>query len=498
MGSKPAMPDSDMIVTLPMMSNPGFWKTLCFTCVFCIASVIASSAQTFTTLVNLDDTDGAYPFAGLVEGSNGNFYGTTLRGGANITNCTNGCGTIFQMTGRGQLSTLYSFCAKPGCMDGSYPYSAPVEATNGMFYGTTFQGGLTGDGTVFEVSAKGAYTMLHSFNGTDGEDPYAGLILGSDGNLYGTTLFGGANGYGAIFKITPAGALTTLYSFCAQANCTDGQFPYAGLMQASNGDFYGTTAAGGANSDGTVFELTSAGRLTTLYSFCSETNCTDGYFPYAGLVQATDGNLYGTTYYGGSFTSCGIGVGCGTVFRVTPGGVLTTLHSFDGTDGQYSFAGLVQATDGNLYGTTYTGGPSGDGTIFEISLSGTLTTLHNFAGSDGDFPVADVVQATNGSFYGTSAFGGTNNDGALFSLDLGLGPFVEILPTSAKVGTTVMITGSNLTKTTGVSFNGTAASFKVVSTSEIQAAVPKGATSGEVKVKTASGTLTSNVTFQVR
>ncbi len=487
-----------MIVTVCSMNKPNFWRTLSFAWVFCAATVVASPAQTFTTLLNLDDTNGAYPFAGLVEGSNGSFYGTTLRGGANITNCTDGCGTVFRMTGRGQLTTVYSFCQKPGCTDGSYPYSAPVEGSNGSFYGTTFQGGLSGDGTVFEVSANGTFTTLHSFNGTDGEDPYAGLILGSDGNFYGTTLFGGVNGYGAVFKITPAGTLTTLYSFCAQTDCTDGQFPYAGLVQAASGDFYGTTAAGGTYSEGTVFEITSAGRLTTLYSFCSETNCIDGYFPYAGLVQATDGNLYGTTYYGGAYTSCGIGVGCGTVFRITPGGALTTLHSFDGTDGEYSFAALVEATDGNLYGTTYTGGPNGDGTVFEISLSGTLTTLHSFAGTDGDFPVAGVVQATNGEFYGTSAFGGPDNDGTIFSLNEGLGPFVETLPTSAKVGMTVMIFGNNLTGVTGVSFNGTAATFKVASSSEIQATVPRGATSGEVQVKTHSGTLTSNVIFLVQ
>lgn len=487
-----------MKATVGIMNKPSFWKTLSFACFFFAASVIGSPAQTFTTLANFNDANGAYPFAGLIEGTNGDFYGTTLRGGANITNCTDGCGIVFQMTGRGQLTTLYSFCAKEGCIDGSYPYSVLVESAKGMFYGTTFQGGLGGDGTVFEVNAKGTLTTLHNFTGPDGEDPYAGLILGSDGNFYGTTLFGGANNDGTIFKITPAGVLTTLYSFCAKENCTDGQVPYAGLVQASNGDFYGTTSTGGANFDGTVFEITPAGTLTTLYSFCSQANCTDGYFPYAGLVQATDGNLYGTTYYGGSYTSCGIGVGCGTVFRITPGGALTTLHSFDGTDGQYSFASLVQATDGNLYGTTYTGGVSGDGTVFEISLSGTLTTLHNFAGTDGDFPVAAVVQATNGDLYGTSAFGGANNDGTFFSLDLGMAPFVEMQPASGKVGMTVMMMGNNLTGTTGVSFNGAAASFKVVSPSTIQATVPSGATSGEVRVNIPSGTLTSNVIFQVQ
>ncbi len=480
------------------MSKPSFWRTLFFACVFYAGTVIVARAQTFTTLVNLNDTNGAFPFAGLIEGTNGDFYGTTLRGGTNITNCTNGCGTIFKMTGRGQLSTLYSFCQKPGCTDGSYPYSALVEGSNGSFYGTTFQGGLSGDGTVFKVSGTGATTTLHSFSGSDGEDPYGGLILGSDGNLYGTTLFGGANSYGTVFKLTPAGALTTLYSFCAKSDCADGQFPYAGLIQASNGNFYGTTTAGGAHSVGTVFEITPTGTLTTLYTFCSLANCTDGYFPYAGLIEATDGNLYGTTYYGGAYTSCGIGIGCGTVFRITPAGTLTTLHSFDGTDGQYSFAGLVQATDGNLYGTTYTGGANGDGTIFEITLTGTLTTEHSFAGTDGDFPVAGVIQATNGDLYGTSAFGGPDNDGTLFSLNLGLVPFVELLPTSAKVGTVIMIVGNNLTGTTSVSFNGTTASFKVVSSSEIQATVPSGATSGEVQVKTPSGTLTSNVSFQVQ
>jgi uncharacterized repeat protein (TIGR03803 family) len=487
-----------MTVTVGIMSKQGFWRTLYFLCVFCAATAIASPAQTFTTLVNLNDTNGAFPFAGLIEATNGNFYGTTLRGGANTTNCTNGCGTIFTANGRGQLTTLYSFCAKEGCTDGSYPYSAVVEAANGMLYGTTFQGGTDGDGTVFQITTKGKLTTLYSFKGLDGEDPYAGLILGSDGNFYGTTIFGGTNGYGTVFKITPAGVLSTLYSFCALEDCADGQFPYAGLVQASNGDFYGTTTVGGANSKGTVFEITSAGKLTTLYSFCAQANCTDGYFPYAGLIQATDGNLYGTTYYGGSYTSCGIGVGCGTVFRVTTGGALTTLHSFDGTDGQYTFAGLVQATNGNLYGTTYAGGTSGDGTIFEISLSGSLTTLQNFAGTNGDFPVAGVLQATNGELYGATAFGGGDSDGTVFSLNLGLGALMETLPTPANVGAAAATLGSNLTGTTGVRLNGAAASLKAVSNTTVPATVRTGATTGQVKAKTPSGTLTSNVIFKVQ
>jgi uncharacterized repeat protein (TIGR03803 family) len=461
--------------------------------VLCATTAIPLPAQTFTTLHSFDGTDGQGPKAGLVQATNGNLYGTTEQGGAY------GGGTVFKITPGGTLTTLYSFCSQINCTDGQSVEAGLVQATNGYLYGTTLQGGAngTGGGTIFKITPSGTLTTLYSFcnqNGcTDGKYPYAGLVQAANGDLYGTTTGGGANGGGTVFKITPSGTLTTLYSFCAQSGCTDGSGPYAGLVQAANGHLYGTTFFGGVPGWGTVFKITPSGTLTTLYSFCSQSGCTDGQDPEAGLVQATNGYLYGTTYAGGPNDG-------GTVFKITPSGTLTTLISFlcdqsGCPDGQYPVAGLVQATDGNLYGTAADGANGSYGTVFKITPSGNLTTLYLF---DGQIPIAGLVQATNGNFYGTAYDGGASNDGTVFSLSVGLGPFVKTQPASGKVGAAVKILGTNLTGATSVSFNGTAAVFTVVSSSLITTTVPAGASSGKVQVVTPGRTLSSNVPFQVR
>ena len=340
---------------------------------------------------------------------------------------------------------------------------------------------------------------------TDGENPSAGLVQPTDGNFYGTTTYGGAHGTGTVFKITSNGKLTTLHSFDPggywDSVNSDGSYPYAALVQATNGNLYGTTNGGGAGGGGTVFEITSNGTLTTLYNFCTVgPYCVDSAYPFAGLIQATDGNLYGTTYYGGDPVSTGPSGGEGTVFKITTNGTYTRLYSFcsgsDCTDGENPYAGLIQATDGNFYGTT-TGGASGNGTVFKITSSGTLTTLHSFDGADGSAPQAALVQAINGNLYGTTEGGGANGTGTVFSLSVGLGPFVETLPTSGMVRAAVKILGTNLAGATRVSFNGTAARFTVASGSEITTTVPAGATTGRVQVVTPGGTLSSNVPFRV-
>ena len=425
--------------------------------VLCATTAVALPAQTFTTLRRFDKTDGAIPDAALVQATNGDLYGTTYGGGAN------GGGTVFKITPSGGLTTLYSFlCSQTNC--------------------------------------------------TDGLDPTAGLIQGTDGNFYGTTPIGGANKGGTVFKITPRGTLTTLYGFCSTPYglCTDGEYPGAGLVQATNGDLYGTTFEGGANNGGTVFKITPSGTLTTLYSFCSESGCTDGELLFAGLVQATNGDFYGTTYEGGVN-------GLGTIFKITPSGTLTTLYSFCSrsacSDGEYPYVGLVQATNGDFYGTTPSGGanclyPCG-GTLFKITPGGTLTTLYSFCSqsgcTDGESPVAGLVQATDGDFYGTTAGGGAGHCsegsdpgcGTVFSLSVGLGPFVKTTPAFGKVGAVVKILGTNLTGATSVSFNGTAAGFTVVSPSLIATTVPVGATNGTIQVTTPGGTLASNLAFRV-
>jgi uncharacterized repeat protein (TIGR03803 family) len=469
----------------------------------CVVTSIAAPAQTFTTLASFDGTNGAEPEVGsLVQGLDGNFYGTTYDGGAH------GTGVVFKVTPGGKLTILYSFCSQTNCADGGNPYGGLVLATDGNFYGTTSVGGAVSyAGTFFRVTPTGTLTTLYSFcaqqpNCADGEQPFAGLVEATDGDFYGTTHSGGAHGYGTVFKITPTGTLTTLYSFCTQANCADGSSPSAGLVQATDGKFYGTTYEGGADNAcyggcGTVFKVASEGTLTTLHSFDE----TDGAGPLAGLVQAIDRSFYGTTYEGGNL-SCFAPIGCGTIFKISSGGTLTTLHSFDSTDGGFPFAGLVQAADGNFYGTTELGGANdncadGCGTVFAITSEGTLTTLHSFDGTDGYELLAGLVQGTEGNFYGTAHYGGSSNDGTLFSLSVGPGPFVETLPTAGKVGSKVIILGNGLTGTTGVTFNGTPATFTVASPTEIKATVPTGATSGNVQVTTPHGTLTSNVVFRV-
>ncbi len=458
-----------------------------------VAIAIALPAQTFTTLHSFDSTDGSYPYAGLVQATNGDLYGTTEHGGAN------GYGTVFKITPSGTLTTVHSFCSVLNvsgyCTDGQLP-SGLIQATDGDFYGTTAQGGANDYGTVFEITASGALTTLHNFDLTDGYDPVVGLVQATNGDFFGTTYYGGANGFGTVFKMTQGGTLTTLYSFCAQSSCTDGEYPGAVLIQATNGDFYGITYAGGTGDDGTVFRITPSGALTTLHSF-------DGFYdPVAGLVQATNGNFYGTTEYGGTGLLCG-NYGCGTVFKITASGTLTTQHSFDLTDGANPYAGLVQATNGDFYGTAEEGGANDYGSVFRITPSGTLTTLHSFASTDGAYPYAGLVEATNGDFYGTTYQGGADTTdcgfgcGTVFRLSVGLGPFVETQTTSGKVGAAVKILGTNLTGATSVTFNGTGAVFRVASASLITTTVPAGATTGTVQVVTPSGTLSSNVPFRV-
>lgn len=496
-----------------------------------LMAVIAteSAAAQITTLASFDGTNGANPQAPLVQATNGYLYGTTLNGGTSTFGTD---GTIFKITPSGTLTSLYSFCLQSGCPDGYILPAGLVQATNGYLYGTTEDGGGGGCcGTVFRITPSGTLKTLDGLAVEDGSGPYptAGLVQASNAYLYGTTVGGGLYGAGTVFRMSPGGTLTTIFNFCplpaptcpSTDSLANGWMPMAGLVQAANGELYGTTSGGGTNpgggayGPGTVFKITPSGVLTTLYSFCSKSNsqnsCLDGYGPLATLVQATNGYFYGTTTAGGANNA-------GTIFRMTPAGTLTTLYSFcsqtacaDGTKGGGAAPALIQATDGNLYGTAPYGGATGGGTssigfgtVFKMTPSGELTTLYTFCiqsgCEDGGRPFGGLVQDTNGSFYGTTSIGGTNSPGGgtVFSLSVGLGPFVKTLPTSALVGAAVKILGTDLTGATSVSFNGTAATFTVVSRSEITTTVPAGATTGEVQVTTPSGTLSSNVKFLVR
>jgi uncharacterized repeat protein (TIGR03803 family) len=452
------------------------------TFLLCAFTLSAAQAQTFTNLAYFNSTNGSGPLGALVQGVDGNLYGTTASGGSYSY------GTVFKITTSGALTTLHSFCSQANCSDGSDPAAGPVQATDGNLYGTTYGGGNGKCGTVFRITLEGALTPLHEFYNTDGCNPDAGVVEAVGGEFYGTAEFGGtSNCCGAVFKISRGGSLTTLHSF----NGVDGFEPLAAVVRAIDGNFYGTTLAGGPTSNaGTVFRITPEGKLTTIYSFGST-----GPTGPDGLIQAPDGNFYGVSQYGGAY-------GGGTVFRLTPAGVLTTLYSFsavyNGTDLPNN---LVQGTDGNFYGTTYFGGANGFGTVFKITPGGMLTTLHNFDGTNGSRnPGGALVQATDGNFYGTT-FGegdGPAQSGTVFKLSVGLGPFVKLLLPSGKVGDAVQILGTNLTGADYMSFNGTQASFTVLSPTLIATTVPIGATSGKVHVNTPGGTLFSGGPFVVR
>jgi len=475
------------------MSRPKGWKPACIALLFLAATAITAPAQTFTNLISFNAANGAQPKATLAQGLDGKLYGTVSEG-------LRGGGGTFKITTGGTLTSLHSFCVKT-CADGFGPNSALVQATNTGMYGTTpSEGDLCSYcGTVFDMTTAGTVVTMHSFSaGVDGAGPQAGVVQASNSNFYGTTVEGAGFGYGTVFEMTPRGTLTALHAFTGGA---DGKSPYAGLVQGTDGNFYGTTSAGGANGYGTVFKITPAGTLSTLHSFTGN----DGSNSQATLVQGKDGNFYGVTTNGGASTTCTMG--CGTVFKITPAGVLTVLHSFHGADGANPQGSLLQATDGNFYGTTsptdqnFDCASNGCGTIFKITSGGTLTALHSFAGFDGAYPVAGLMQATNGTLYGTASRGGTpcgnGGCGTVYSLSMGLAAFVKTVPTSNRVGGRVIILGTDLTGTTSVTFNGTAATFAVVSATEITTTVPAGASTGTVKLTTPSGTLSSNVAFRV-
>ena len=452
-----------------------------------LATIIPSPAQTFTTLTDFGGSNGATPRGALVQGIDGNLYGAALSGGSTQT-CQglSGCGTIFRSTTSGALSALYTF----GSTDGSHPLASPVQAADGNFYGVTQEGGANSGGTVFKLSSDGTLTTLYNFQASTGESPTGGLVLATNGDFFGTTSLGGANSNGTVFRITPQGVFKTLYNFCSQPSCSDGQSPNDGLIQASDGNFYGTTPRQG--NYGTVFKVTPTGTLTTLYTFCSKTNCVDGASPNTPLVQGMDGNLYGTTQQGGANN-------LGTVFKISTKGVFQVLSSFcAGSEcGSFPLVGLVLGSDGNLYGTTSFGGSDFNGTIFQITPRGLLTTLYNIQILDGQFPNR-LTQVTDGNFYGTLQIGGSSGDvGTLFRLSTGLGPFVQALQSSGKIGSSVIILGTDLTGASSVTFNGTGATFTVVSATEITATVPTGATNGRIQVVTPSGTLVSNSRFRV-
>jgi uncharacterized repeat protein (TIGR03803 family) len=440
-----------------------------------IAAVV--QAQTFSVLYDFG-SDAADPLStsspGLIaQGRDGNLYSTSSSGG------TFGLGTVFKITPDGTLTVLYSFDGTTGAK----PNSGLKLGTDGNFYGAAYLGGTDNWGTVFKITSNGTLTVLHNFtDGSDGSVPNAPPVEGIDGNWYGTAAAGGT-GWGTLYKVTPAGKFTTIHQF----KQSDGFTPFAPLILGIDGNFYGTTDQGGPQGIGNVFRMSHSGSVKVLHNFIG----TDGANPQAAVVQASDGNLYGTTVSGGANNQ-------GAVFKITPKGKFTLLHSFSGTaDGQLPYAGLAQATDGTLYGTTYRGGPVNAGILYKIGSTGNFSVLYNFDGNTAANPAVTLFQHTTGIPYGDTLAGGPTSAGTFYSFDLGLGPFVSLLPTTGTVGNTIGILGQGFTGATQVFFNGTSATFQFSSDTFLSATIPAGATTGPVTVSFASGNLGSSQIFRV-
>ena len=366
-----------------------------------------------TYLGHFNRVNGNGPSGPVIQASDGNFYGTTVHGGVNAQ------GNVFRMTPSGKITSIYSFCSKPNCADGQYPTTGPVLGTDGNLYGVTSEGGdSTSSGTIYKMTVSGKITTLYTFNCglpcKNGSQP-TGIALGSDGDFYGTTTNGGGNDSGALFKITPAGKITLLHTFCSSSNCADGGIPLFPPHQGTDGNFYGGTNAGGlafeqvgvvyksypcwivqsdqeflrtvgelrtpvsirprscrtarvlfgtaANNgsfnSGTVFEITSANKFKVLHTF----SFNGGQTPTKGLTLAADGNYYGVGINDDDFDTT---AGFGTIFKVTPGGVYSTVHTFENNPN----GPLYQAADGNLYGVTDGNGSTDFGSVYRLSIGG--------------------------------------------------------------------------------------------------------------------------------
>jgi uncharacterized repeat protein (TIGR03803 family) len=430
-----------------------------------------TSAQTYTVLYSFGGAHGATPIGVLSQGRDGNLYSTTWKGGLYHK------GVAFMITTGGKVHVLASF---DGGVDDEYPFSGLTLGTGGNFYGGTFgQFGQKHLGSILKVTRSGTLTTLHSFTLSERGRPWGPPIQGADGNFYGITW------YASAYKITPSGTFTSL-----------GVMPGASaapLVMGTDGNFYGTTGADSSAS--TVFKMTPKGVVTILYNFDS----THGLDLEAPVIQGSDGNFYGTTESGGSYNG-------GVAFKLTPQGEITVLHEFGDpnypNDGLQPRAGLVQATDGNFYGVTSSGGSSGlcqtCGVFFQITPAGAYSILYDFDGPHGENPISTPMQHTDGKIYGLAPNEGAHCCGVVYRIDMGLAPFVSLVSNLGKVGKTIEILGQGFTGTTAVSFNGSAATFTIVSATYLKATVPSGATTGFVTVTTPSGMLTSNKEFQVK
>ena len=369
----------------------------------------AAAVTAFTTLYQFGGIDGAQPSGELLEDLQGNLYGTTQAGGPKFD------GTVYRYS-NGTVTNLHTFSGPDGALPaGSLLNSIGNLDIGGNVYGVTSGGGYKNNGVVYSINtATGAFTILHAFKGgLDGYSPYSHLIFFKDGNLYGTTAMGGGYNKGLIFRITPQG----VYSVVACFTGKNGSMPIGGLSVSVNGwsvngALFGATSAGGAYGAGTIFSVTPQGKITNLHSM---NPATDGAAPNAALIPDDNGNLYGTAYLGGSGSA-------GTIFEESAAGKFTTLYSFptDPTtqlnpNGAQPLARLASFLNGNLYGTTAFGGATGGGVVFEFN-KGSLTLLHQFDGTDGATPIGQLLLSLDGNIYGTTSGGGMFAAGTLFAL----------------------------------------------------------------------------------
>jgi len=433
-------------------SDGNFYTALYFDRIGCGEVDKTTPTGTITFLASICGTYGNGPATQPIQAPNGLFYGTSTEVPSNQN------GTIYSMNSSGALTLLHTFTGT----DGSYPYAQLVVGSDGNLYGGTQMGGTNNDGVLFKITTSGTFTVLHNFTGTDGRDFVHAMILGRDGNLYGTANGGTANG-GVIFKLTNSGTYTVLYNVASPYTV-----PNSRLVQATDGNFYGLLGQGNASQPGWIYSLTPSGTFTILYQFCQQTNCADGDPPSTPMVQHTDGKLYG-------FTSSG-GLGWGVFYSLDMGlGPFVSLGSTSGKEGAkiaifgqgFSSASVVkfggtQATTIARSGTTFIAA-----TVPASALTGSVTV-------------------TTGSTTLTSA--------QTFKV---IPTMTSFSPPSGPVGTLVTINGTGLMQTTKVTFNGTSASFTAVSDIEVTATVPTGATTGKIKVTTKGGGVTSATNFTV-
>jgi uncharacterized repeat protein (TIGR03803 family) len=456
----------------------------------------AATAQTYTPLYSYPQTDvgdsGITWPSVLSQGQDGELYSTIQTNGAYTF------GSVYKITTTGQYMLIYNFCAEgsPCATSGAYPTGGVTLGFDGNLWGTTEDGGKDAAGTVFKVTPAGTLTLVYPFtNAKDDSAPNFTVLQGQDGNIYGVSEEQYNGQYGSFFKLTTKGKISP-YPF----GYTNGSSPSLPI-QGTDLNFYGTTQAGGDTSCGefgcgVVYKATSAGKITVLHEFTGYVSSTnfDGSRPIGTLVQGSDGDFYGTTYTGGVNN-------LGTVFKISASGTYTLLHSFAGvpTDGSYPIAGVTVGTDGNFYGTTANGGTVNYGALYEITPAGKETILYSFcavACTNGFSPTTPMALHTDGNFYGNTA-GNSLGGSVFYSFNVGFKPFVKLVTWSAKDGATAEILGQGFTGATGVSFDGVAAKFDNVSDTYMTATVPAGALTGRVTVRTFTGTLTSDRNFLV-